>query len=79
LLSNAIKFESEPPRFVPILYRIGLRGAEGYFFAQAVQMRDKDVILVTNAETTQILKLLAVVRGFTGIAYDLGRASTLDR
>jgi polysaccharide export outer membrane protein len=73
------KPEGEPPPFVPILYRIGLRNAQGYFLAQAVQMRDKDVVLVTNAETTQLQKAIAVVRGFTGIAYDLGRTSTLDR
>ena len=50
-----------------------LRDADGYFMAQAVQMRDKDVILISNAETTQLQKALAVVRGFTGIAYDLTR------
>ena len=55
-----------------------MRDAEGYFLAQAVQLRDKDVILVTNSETTQLLKLLAVVRGFTGIAYDLNRNANLS-
>jgi polysaccharide export outer membrane protein len=76
---NAKNQGSPPPPFVPILYRIGLRGADGYFLAQAVQMRDKDVVLVTNAETTQLQKMLAVVRSFTGIAYDLGRQAALDR
>ncbi|MGC1466254.1 MAG: polysaccharide biosynthesis/export family protein [Pseudolabrys sp.] len=61
------------PDFVPILYRINLSGAEGYFVAQSVQMRDKDVVLITNAEATQLQKLMAVVRGFTGVAYDLAR------
>ncbi|HVU19898.1 MAG TPA: polysaccharide biosynthesis/export family protein [Rhizomicrobium sp.] len=61
-----------PPEFVPILYRLNLKNAEGYFLAQSVQMRDKDVILITNAETTQLMKALAVVRGFTGIASDIG-------
>jgi len=71
--SEVFKVKGEPPPFVPILYRLGMRDAEGYFLAQAVQLRDKDVILVSNAESTQLLKLLAVVRGFTGIAYDLNR------
>jgi len=62
-----------PPEFVPVLYRIDLRAAEGYFIAQAIEMRDKDVVLISNAEATQLQKLLAVVRGFTGIAYDLKR------
>jgi polysaccharide export outer membrane protein len=77
--ADALQAGGHPPPFVPILYRLGLRDAEGYFLAQAVQMRDKDVVLITNAETTQLQKLLAVVRGFTGIAYDLGRQATLDR
>jgi len=72
-----LKPEGAPPPFVPILYRISMRDAEGYFLAQAVQMRDKDVVLVTNAETTQLLKLIGVVRGFTGIAYDLSRQATI--
>ena len=72
------KFEGEPPPFVPILYRISMRGAQGYFLAQAVQMRDKDVVLVTNSEATQLQKALAIVRSFTGIAYDLGRQANLN-
>ena len=78
VLGEQAKFQGDPPPFVPILYRLGLRDADGYFLAQAVQMRDKDVVLVTNAETTQLQKLLAVVRSFTGIAYDLGRQATLN-
>ncbi len=62
-----------PPDFVPILYRLNLGDAEGYFVAQSIQMRDKDVVLITNAEATQLQKLMAVVRGFTGVAYDLAR------
>jgi polysaccharide export outer membrane protein len=61
--------------FVPIMYRVGLTNAEGFFTAQAIEMRDKDIVLVTNAEATQLQKLMAVVRGFTGVAYDLTRSS----
>lgn len=70
---RAEQFQADPPPFVPILYRADLRDADGYFLAQAVQMRDKDVVLISNAETTQLQKMLAVVRGFTGVAYDLTR------
>jgi polysaccharide export outer membrane protein len=67
------------PDFVPILYQIGLKGAEGYFYAQSIQMRDKDLILVTNAEATQLQKLLVITRGITGIASDLQRAQVVVR
>jgi len=59
--------------FVPILYQLGLEGANGYFYAQAIQVRDKDVILITNAEATQLMKSLAIIRGFSGIAADIER------
>jgi polysaccharide biosynthesis/export protein len=61
--------------FVPILYQIALDGANGYFYAQAIQMRDKDVILITNAEATQLQKSLTIIRGFSGIAADIQRAT----
>lgn len=66
---------ANPPEFVPIMYKIDMRAADGYFLTQAIQMRDKDVVLISNAPSVQLNKLLAVVRGFTGIAYDLKRAS----
>ncbi len=61
------------PEYVPVLYQVDLRNAEGYFLAQSIQIRDKDVVLITNSEGAQLQKLLSVVRGFTGIAYDLKR------
>lgn len=64
-------FAGAPPEFVPILYRTDLREAQGYFLAQSVQMRDKDVVLVTNAMGTQLQKLLVLVGGAVGIANDV--------
>jgi polysaccharide export outer membrane protein len=60
---------------VPIMYRIDLKQADGYFFAQQVEMRDKDIVLIANAETTQIQKFLQLLRGVSGIFFDLSRAS----
>ncbi len=76
--SHTNSIGSVPPNFVPVLYRVGLRDAEGYFAAQSIKMRDKDIVLVTNAEATQLQKTLTLVRGFTGIAYDLKRGVTLN-
>ncbi len=67
---------SAPPELVPILYRVKLRDAEGYFVAQAIEMRDKDVVLITNAPATQLQKALLAVRGVTGIFYDLKKSAT---
>jgi polysaccharide export outer membrane protein len=70
--------DEPPPDVVPILYRLTLADAGGYFYAQAIQMRDKDVVLISNSEATQLVKMLNVVRGFTGIAYDLKRTYNLN-
>ena len=56
---------------VPVVYRLNLRDGDGYFLAQQFAMRDKDVVLLANADGTQVLKALAVVRGVTGVVSDL--------
>lgn len=56
-----------------ILYRFDLSQATGFFLAQSMQVRDKDIILVANAEATQLQKFLLLLRGLTGPVYDLQR------
>jgi polysaccharide export outer membrane protein len=65
------------PEYMPILYHVGLKEAEGYFYASGIQIRDKDIVLVTNAEMTQVQKLLNIARGISGIGYDVQRLRTL--
>jgi polysaccharide export outer membrane protein len=60
---------------VPVMYRIDLSQAEGYLLAQQLPIRDKDVVLVSNSQGTQLLKMMAIVRGVTGVVYDLSRTS----
>jgi polysaccharide export outer membrane protein len=59
-----------------VMYRIDLTKAGGYFFAQNVSLRDKDIVLVANAESAQIQKVLTLLRGFTGMYFDIGRAGS---
>lgn len=59
----------------PVIYRIDLTQADGYFFAQQIQLRDKDVVLITNADSVQFLKIMQVVRSITGAYYDLTRST----
>lgn len=58
---------------VPVMYRIDLKQAEGYFLAQQLAMRDKDIVVITNAEATQMQKFLTLLRGVTGLYFDLSR------
>jgi polysaccharide export outer membrane protein len=65
----------EAGQAAPVIYRIDLTQADGYFFAQQIALRDKDIILVTTAEAAQLLKVMQVVRSLTGAFYDLTRSS----
>lgn len=56
----------------PVAYHIDLRHADGYFQSQALQVRDKDLLVVANADSVQLQGVLQVVRNITGIAFDLG-------
>ena len=70
---------------VAVAYHLNLRGASGYFVSQSVQMRDKDIVLVANAESVSFSKLVQIMRGVAGIYYDFRgpltsatRTTTLD-
>jgi polysaccharide export outer membrane protein len=67
------RYGANPPEFVPVLYHVDMRDARGYFLTQAVQMRDKDVVLIANAGGTQLRKMLTLVDSISGIAYDFHR------
>ena len=60
---------------VPVVYRVNLREANGYFMAQSFGMRDKDIILAANSDGAQLLKFFTLVRGATGVVYDLTKTS----
>lgn len=60
---------------VPVMYRVDLTQAEGYFFAQQIRLRDKDVVLMATSQTAQFLKVMQIVRAITGTYYDLTRST----
>jgi polysaccharide export outer membrane protein len=61
--------------YYPVAYHVNLRQAQGYFLSQAVQMRDKDTILVTNAASVELQKMLGIARSISGIYFDLSKGS----
>jgi polysaccharide export outer membrane protein len=69
---NAL-YEGEEP--VPVVYRIDLAQAGSYLLAQQISMRDKDVVLITTAESAQFLKVMQVINSITGAYYNLTRST----
>ncbi|HEX2171249.1 MAG TPA: polysaccharide biosynthesis/export family protein [Dehalococcoidia bacterium] len=61
---------------VPLVYRIDLRSAEGYFYAQTFPVRDKDTIYVANAASYDLSKFFNFLRSGTGVVGDLNRTTT---
>lgn len=59
-----------------MIYRINLTQSGGYFFAQNIALRDKDIILVANADTAQLQKAMTLIRAITGTYFDLSRGAT---
>ncbi len=60
---------------VPIVYRIDMRSAEGYFYAQTFPVRDKDTIYVANSASYDVSKFFTFIRTGTGVVSDLNRTS----
>jgi polysaccharide export outer membrane protein len=60
---------------IPFIYRVDLTQADGYFFAQQVQLRNKDIVVMATAEAAQFLKLMQVIRAVSGTYFDLTRSS----
>ena len=53
---------------VPVIYRLNLRDGDGFFRARQFSMRDKDIILLANADGTQLLKFLTLLESASSIA-----------
>jgi len=54
-------------KLVPVIYRIDLKNPNQYFFAQAIQLHDKDVIYVANAPSVELDKFLTIIGKGMGI------------
>lgn len=52
---------------VPVIYRLNLRDGDGFFRARQFWMRDKDVVLLANADGTQLLKFLTLLESAAGV------------
>jgi polysaccharide biosynthesis/export protein len=55
---------------VPVIYHVDLRDPAGYFLASKFEIRNKDVIYVSNASSVEASKFLTYVRLIVGTATD---------
>ncbi|ALN72055.1 polysaccharide biosynthesis/export family protein [Aureimonas sp. AU20] len=53
----------------PVIFRLNLRKPDGLFLAQKFGMRDKDILYISNSDSAEVTKFLAVVNTVTsGVA-----------
>jgi polysaccharide biosynthesis/export protein len=62
---------------VPVIFRADLRAPQAYFLAQSFQIRDRDIVYVANAETTQLDKLLIKLLHIAEIANIAARDNSI--
>jgi len=60
---------------LPIAYRINLRDGGAYFIAQNFQIRDKDLILMTKSDVSQLQQFFEVIHSVSGIYFDIKSTS----
>jgi polysaccharide export outer membrane protein len=61
---------------IPIIYNIDMRNPAGYFLASKFEMRNKDVIYVSNASAIESAKLMTFINLVVGTASDPIAAAT---
>lgn len=69
--------QAPTPRGVPVVYRLNLREAEGFFTAAAFEVRPDDVVYAPSASTAELRKFFEFVQSITRVVYDIQVASTL--
>jgi polysaccharide export outer membrane protein len=55
---------------IPVIYEINFRDPAGYFLASRFEMRNKDVVFVSNAISVEITKAITLFRNVVGGAND---------
>ena len=63
---NAPSLGTGPNGTSPVVYRLNLKEARNYFYAERFPIEDKDVIYVANAPLTELQKVFTLINTVTG-------------
>ncbi|MGX1802796.1 polysaccharide biosynthesis/export family protein [Brevundimonas naejangsanensis] len=79
-VAQALGIQQAPTsRGVPVVYRLNLNEAEGFFIASNFQMQSDDVIYAPRAGAAEMRKFFEFVQSMTRVVYDVSVTSTLNR
>ncbi len=63
---NAPALPTGPDGSSPVVYRLNLKEAKSYFYAERFPIQDKDIIYVANAPLTELQKVFTLINTVTG-------------
>ncbi|RZI59782.1 MAG: polysaccharide export protein [Zymomonas sp.] len=65
-------------RGVPIVYRLNLEQAEGFFIASNFEIQPDDILYVPRSGSAELGKFFTLVRSLSGVVSDISIANTLN-
>ncbi|WP_420335684.1 polysaccharide biosynthesis/export family protein [Roseibium sp.] len=64
---------------IPTIYRTSFRDPSGFFVSQRFELRDKDVIYISNADSVELIKFLDVLNSVTSTVSGVSTDARLTR
>lgn len=65
-------------RGVPVVYRLNLENAEGFFVANNFQIQPEDILYVPRSGSAELGKFFTLIRSISGVVYDISVTNTLN-
>lgn len=65
-------------RGVPVVYRLNLEEAQGFFIANDFEIQPDDVLYVPRSGSAELGKFFTLVRTLSGVVYDISVTNTLS-
>lgn len=72
---------AQPPtiRGVPVVYRLNLEEASGFFTAGSFVIQPDDIVYAPRATSAEVRKFFELVQSFTRVVYDISVTNTLNQ
>lgn len=67
---------SEEQKRIPTIYRANFRDPSSFFYARTFQIRDNDLVYISNADSVELVKFLGLIQEVTTTVEGIGDAKT---
>ncbi|MGH7291800.1 MAG: SLBB domain-containing protein, partial [Myxococcota bacterium] len=63
---------------IPTVYTVDLKKGESFFLANSFNIRDKDLMFVSESPSVDLMKFLNVLSGITGNVYSISQSAAVN-